>query len=134
ALTLAQGFYPRANLPSGLVPGVNFFRAALTTETSDMWSARVDHQFGAKDTLYARYSDWNDPSVNQGISQFPSHTNIRYEQTVASVTHLFSPTFLVTGRFGMFRENQSDSASGPDLAKATGSTDVFSAWAGHDFF
>jgi len=133
ALTLATGFLPRANLPPGLIPGENFFRAALSTETSNMWSARVDHQFGPKDNMYARFTDWNDPSVNQGISSFPSKTNIRYAQTVASETHLFSPTLLVTARFGMFRENQSDAAAGPDLAQQTGLTAIFPPWAGHDF-
>src|SRR5215831_8271522 len=33
----------------------------------------------------------------------------------------------------MFRENQSDAASGPNLARETGLTDVFEPWNGNDF-
>ena len=52
ALALVTGFLPLPNLAPGVIPGANFFLPALSTETSDMWSARVDHQFGS--TVAAR--------------------------------------------------------------------------------
>lgn len=133
ALSLIQGFLPLPNLAPGIIPGANFYRAALSTETSDMWSTRVDHQFGSKDSMYGRFSDWNDPSFSQGISNFPALTGIRYDQAVASETHLFSPTFLVTGRFGLFREGQDNSQTDDGLASKLGLTAAFPDWNGNEF-
>jgi hypothetical protein len=133
ALALAKAFYPLPNLAPGVIPGVNFFKSTRSTETSDMWSARVDHQFGPKDNMYARFTDWNDPTQGSALTVFTSQGHLRHQSLVGSETHLFDPNFLVTARFSMFRETQSNTAGGPDLAKQLNITSVFPSWHGFDW-
>jgi hypothetical protein len=102
ALALAQAFYPTPNLLPGQIPGVNYIELHQGQEPADQWSVRVDHQFGQKDNFFGRYSYWRDkPMWPNGI---PSnhYTNFTFaSNSTVSDTHTFSPTMVVTARFGL---------------------------------
>ncbi|MGH9328389.1 MAG: TonB-dependent receptor [Terriglobia bacterium] len=132
ALTLAKAIYPAPNF-SGVIPGKNFLNTTPVINTSDQWSGRVDHQFGAKDSFYARYSDWRNPLTSVTLPAVPSDTYSRWTNSVASDTHTFSPTFLVTGRFGLQRVVYNQFSEGPNLSQQTGLVSVFPPYHGFDF-
>jgi hypothetical protein len=107
ALTLVKALLPLPNYPVGILPGVNWLNPSAPSNTnSGQWSGRVDHQFGAKNNFYSRYSDhaWQ---LNSGT--YPALPQVRTDRNmnvVVSNTTVFSPTFLVTGRFGFTRMNE----------------------------
>ena len=131
ALALAKALYPLPN--STGIPGVNFINTTSNANTSDQWSGRVDHQFSVKDSFYARYSDWRNGTRSSSLPTLPAINSQRYTNVVASETHIFDPTFLVTARFTMMRFTEATSTGGPDVAKATGLVNVFPPFRDHDF-
>lgn len=133
ALTLAKTLYPSPNIAAGVIPGVNFVNATPAINTSDEWSTRVDHQFSPKDSMYARYSDWRNPSSSSTLPATPSVTYNRFTNIVGSETHIFDPTFLVTGRFGLQRVLNNQFTGGPDVSQQTGLLSTFPAYRGYDF-
>ena len=93
----------------------------------------MDHQFSVKDSFYARYSDWRNGTRSSSLPTLPAINSQRYTNVVASETHIFDPTFLVTARFTMMRFTEATSTGGPDVAKATGLVNVFPPFRDHDF-
>jgi Carboxypeptidase regulatory-like domain len=132
ALTLAKTLYPAPNVPVGVIPGVNYLNTAPAINTSDQWSARVDHQFGSKDAFMARYSDWRNPFVTIGLPSLPAYSYYRFTNVVASDTHTFNPTFLVTGRFALQRAVYNQTQGGPNVETQTGLISTFPAYDGQD--
>lgn len=133
ALALAKGFYP---LPNIVLPGANFFAPTLQTETSDQFSTRVDHQFSPKDSMYARYSFWSDPTKSPGTPSqnntvFPTIGTARYHSLVGSETHVFNPTLIVTSKFSFYRYATTSPSTGPDLSGQLGLDSVFTPWDGY---
>src|ERR1035441_6063608 len=61
-LMIAKALYPAPNLPAGQIPGANFLSTAPSVADGDQWNARVDHQFGKRDSFFARYTDARNPS------------------------------------------------------------------------
>ena len=102
---IAKTLYPAPNLPPNLIPGANYLNTSPSVTDGDQWSTRVDHQFGRKDSFFARYSDARNPSHGVGLPSITSQTLARLTNVVASDTHTFSPSFLITARFGMSRVN-----------------------------
>ena len=93
--------YPQPNQPNGEF-GANTFNFMFSQPTNDdQFSARLDHHFSAKDTLFARASYVNNVAketdswaAEQGGANF-STSNIGQARNYAlSETHLFSPTLL----------------------------------------
>ncbi|MBZ5564902.1 MAG: TonB-dependent receptor, partial [Acidobacteriia bacterium] len=126
ALQILTTLYPRANLPTGSGPGgTNYLGTSIGRQTYDQWSARVDHQFGDKDTFYARYSDSRYPTSNIFFPSQPSVSYTRATNIVVSDTHTFSPTFLLTARYGWQHFNSNNSTSGPDVATPAGTFNAF---------
>jgi len=124
--TIAKAFFPAPNLPAGVIPGRNYLNTAPRKQDGDQYSIRVDHQFSAKDSMFARYSVALQDITNVGLPALISVGTKRFDNVVASHTHLFSPSFLITGRFGMSRANdRADIISGGEVAKAAG---TFEAW------
>lgn len=129
AKTIATSLYPAPNLAAGVIPGINFFNPGSSRQNGDQWSGRVDHQFGAKDYFYARYTDANNPSKTVGMPTLPGEAYNRFTNVVASNTHTFSPTFLITGRFGMQRLNYGNFVGGDlGVARRAGTLDAFPAF------
>ena len=132
ALTIIKALLPTPNYPTGILPGVNWLNPSASSRTdSDQWSGRADHQFGSKNNFYARYSDhrWSQRSVT-----FPALPNVRSDRNmnvVLSDTSVFSPTFLVTGRFGFSRMNETVVTPPiPGLASSAGTLTSFEPFRG----
>jgi Carboxypeptidase regulatory-like domain/TonB dependent receptor len=130
---IATTLYPAPNLPPNLIPGVNFLNTSPSVTDGDQWSARVDHQFGHKDSFFARYSDTRNPSHGVGLPSITSQALSRLTNVVGSDTHTFTPTFLITGRFGMSRiNNQSFVSLIPGLAQKAGTLAAFPPFHGDE--
>ena len=126
ALQIIKTLFPRANLPTGSGPGgTNYLGSNIGRNTYDQWSGRVDHQFGPNDTFYARYSDNRNPTTSVFFPNVPSVGSTRATNVALSETHLFSPKFLLTVRFGWERFSNLSSTDGPDAATSAGTFDAF---------
>lgn len=131
--TLAQGIYPAPNLV-GVIPGVNYINTAGNTTDGNQWSARVDHQFGASDRFFARYSGANNPSSGVSLPSLPGTTSDKLNNLVISDTHILSPNFIVTGRYGLIGVDYRTGNQAPaGISDATGLSAVFPKFQGEDF-
>ena len=132
-LLIAKTLYPLPNLAPGQIPGANFLSTAPSVTDGNQWNGRVDHQFGKNDSFFARYTDARNPSQGTGLPLIASQTISRLTNVEASDTHVFSPEFLITGRYGMSRANSPSIITPvPDLASNSGSLAVFPAFHGLD--
>jgi hypothetical protein len=130
-LLIAKTLYPSPNLPPGQIPGANFLSTLPSVTDGDQWNARADHQFGKRDSFFSRYTDARNPSHGSGLPALPGQTISRLTNVEASDTHTFSPTFLITGRFGMSRVNTVSTVTPvTGLASNSGSLAVFPAFHG----
>jgi hypothetical protein len=100
-LAIAKILFPAPNLAAGLIPGRNYLNPGAATQNGDQWSLRGDHQFRQHDNFFARYSGANNPSSSVGLPALQTVTEVRVDNAVISDTHILSPTFLVTGRWGL---------------------------------
>lgn len=134
ALALAKAFYPSPNLPAGQIPGVNYIELAPGREPADQWSARVDHQFGRNDNFFGRVSYWRDePTAPNGIPSNHYTNFTRASNSTVSDTHTFSPTMVLTARFGLltYSNPQQDVYNGEGDPTAIGGTlNAFPAFQG----
>ena len=135
ALTVAKAFYPLPNLAPAVVPGKNFSGTAVTTNSPNQYSVRIDHQFGSADNFFGRFSQSLQPQTSVNLApapQFPNTSKINTENLELSDTHTFNPTTFVTVRGGWQRVNYTVLNSGPDVAKQAGLLNTFPAWHGRD--
>ena len=131
ALTIAKALYPAPNLAPGVIPGVNYLNAGADTSTYDQWSVRVDHQFGQKDSFYARITDARNPQSSIGLPTLPGGATNHFTNIAVSDTHTISATSLVTVRFGLERTNpEYFTTAGSDVLKAAGMVDAFPPYHG----
>jgi hypothetical protein len=132
--TLIKMFLPRPNIAPGSIPGnslANFFTTGPVKFRGDQWSARADHQFGTRNGFFARYSEFRDTTSNQVRPELPGLDYRRNTNAVASDTVTISPTFVVTGRFGVSRLFwDSVGAANFAIAKAVGTLDTWPAMQG----
>ncbi len=133
ALIYATDLNPRANLAPGVIPGNNYFNQGPLANDAHQYNFRVDHQFGKSDNFFARYTKNRIDSVSAGIPQAPTETTQASRNVAVSNTHLFSPTFLVTGRFGLAQTTQND-VTGGDLtvARRAGTLGALPGFAGRE--
>jgi hypothetical protein len=99
-----------ANVPRANLPGIaqNLRASEIQRLDSNNFSARLDHQFSADDTAYARFSLFDarqlDP-FGSGVLQesllpgFGRNLSTHSLNGVAGWTHVFSPEFLNEARF-----------------------------------
>ena len=130
AETIAKLLYPLPNLAPGVIPGVNYLNAGAQIQTFDQWSARVDHQFGQKDSFYARLTDARYPTTSIGLPALTSYQRNDFANAVVSDTHTLSPTALLTLRFGLQRTDPQYGNSGPPVAQLSGLTAGFPPYEG----
>jgi len=118
---------PAPNLAPNVIPGSNWASFVPAVNDQDNWNARVDHQFGLKDNFFARYSDMRNPQSSAGLPGFPSTTGFRWTNIAAVDTHSFSPSFVLTSRFGFERINQVSGTglNQTDLASDAGTLSAF---------
>ena len=127
ALEIVKLLYPLPNLAPGVIPGINYFNTGANTYTYDQYSARVDHQFRRNDNFYARITEARNPSLSIGLPALPTGMTNNFINVAVSETHTISPTFIVTGRFGLQRTNPEyfggwPSKGGPDVLKLANMT------------
>src|SRR5581483_1589157 len=133
AVTIAKALYPSPNLAPNVIPGRNFLTSAPSLQDGDQWSGRVDHQFGAKDSFFVRYTDGRNPTRSFSLPALPSEGVVRTTNIAVSHTHTFSPTFLITGRFGLTRINSQNQTIGDQqLARKAGTLEGFPAIDGRE--
>lgn len=125
AETIYRELIPTANFPSNVIPGVNYLGHSTSRNTYDNWSARVDHQFGANDSFFTRYSDARNPKVSDSFPNLPQDQSARYTNVVAGDIHTFGPSTVLTVRFGLQRTNYSIFTGGPDVATEAGTLDAY---------
>ncbi len=101
--------YPLPNQPTGPY-GPNTFNFEYSVpENHDQWSTRVDHNFSSKDSFFARFAFANkhlpvaDSAAAIEDRSFSSINTNDQRNLGLSETHIFSPTFLNTFRFGYGR-------------------------------
>ncbi|MGH9328226.1 MAG: carboxypeptidase regulatory-like domain-containing protein [Terriglobia bacterium] len=130
-LKIATALYPAPNLPTDLIPGRNFLSTAPSVTDGNQWSARVDHQFGPKDSFFARYTDVYNPSHGTSLPAILSHTSQRLTNLEISDTHTFGSDFVITARYGLDRINDPSLITPvPGLASEAGTLPVFPAFHG----
>ena len=73
----------------------NYLDARNEVHYTDQGTARVDHQFGAKDTAFARYSAGSEHGfMPENLPGFGyNHDNLS-QQGMASYSHIFGPSLL----------------------------------------
>ncbi len=104
---IIQKYYPAPNLNVGPTVIPNYQFTGATTTDSDVFGARVDHQFNQNNTLFARFNRSNarttEPNHFTGPATIPGFSEqiINYsQQGAAGITHLFSPTTILNLHFG----------------------------------
>ena len=134
AVTMARQLYPTPNLAPGVIPGSNYINTAPATQDGNQWSVRVDHQFGVNDNFLFRYTDAYNPSFSEGLPALATKDHKRLTNFAASHTHIFNPSFLVTGRFGMQRINWNvfNLQDFSDLVNTLGTGDVWPPFQGNE--
>jgi hypothetical protein len=133
SLKVAQAIFPTPNLPAGQIPGSNYINTAGNTTDGNQWNIRADHQFGEHDSFFARYTGANNPSTGVGLPAISSSTSDRLNNAVVSDTHIFSPSFVATIRYGLTGVNYSSGTIVPSgLAQSSGLGAVFPAFHGSE--
>lgn len=97
--------YPTPNR-SG--PINNYFTNPLTKETTNQFDVRIDHNFGANDFVYGRYSHQNYEELNPQTLPGAAYTGgVKHDNWgrsfVISHTHIFSPTLFQNLKVGYNR-------------------------------
>jgi hypothetical protein len=131
--TLAKAIFPAPNLPAGEIPGVNYLNTGGNTTDGNQWDIRADHEFGQHDSFFARYTGADNPASGVGLPALGGFTKDRLQNAVASDTHIFSPSFVATLRYGLEGIDYSTGTIAPaGLATSSGLEAVFGPFHGTD--
>ena len=101
---LANG--PELTLPNGNPSGIAaLLSSPLQTIREDFGTTRMDHVFSANDMLSAAYTIDDGADMTATLADSYSTDLARLREQVLSLeeTHVFSPSFVNTGRFGFSR-------------------------------
>ena len=92
-----------------------FINAASKSTNEDFASARIDHRFSAKTSLFARYNyDSAKSSVPDSLNLTTNDSRSRLQYLTGEMTHIFSERLLDNFRFSF---NKSLIASGPNYLR-----------------
>ncbi len=95
----------------------NYFRQRPNQFRGDRGDLRIDHQLTQANSLYARYSLWNQrqpiPGSFEGFIGGGSRRIDFSRSAVIADTHVFSPSMVNEFRFGFTRHNGSDVGDAP---------------------
>lgn len=95
----------------------NFFRQRPNQFRGDRGDLRIDHRLTSSNTIYARYSLWNQRQpIPGGFEGFIGGGSRRLDfsrHAVLGDTHIFSPSMVNEFRFGFVRHNGSDVGDAP---------------------
>ena len=127
-------------LPSD--PSGSIQTQASATSNAYQFSVRGDVQLGQNDTLWARYSKYNQTTASSGntfigtnLPGFGAISQSEPQQATLQQVHLFSPTMVNEARFGFGRNNpgfpiDTPYPLGPRLTFQSGEVNSFGVWEG----
>ena len=98
------GFYP---LPNGAVSGDTGQYGFVSNQviSENFWTARFDHTFSSKDTMYAAYQyDVTPYTQPADLNDVLDESNTNRQFAVVEETHIFSPTLVNSVRAGYNRD------------------------------
>ncbi len=148
ALKIQERFYPLPNFGAADQLVTQNYRQNLTSPfaPSNYWTARGDHRFSDKDSVYGRFT-LQDLRVSAWQGNLPTigmHNQHRYNRAMTlAYTHTFKPTLLNEFRYGLVFNNNTIEAPlngrqlvselglqglAPDLPDLTGVTKL--SWTG----
>jgi Carboxypeptidase regulatory-like domain/TonB-dependent Receptor Plug Domain len=115
----AQRLFPSPNLTPTATSPFNGLDTSKTITRQDEGSARLDHQFGLHDSVWARYSSFRQPVSGSGgfVGLLHEQVTDGYNAAV-NYTHLFSGSTLMQLHFGRTSVNIDQ---GSNFAKAPAS-------------
>lgn len=88
-----------------------YISSASQATDEDFWTARIDHLFTEKTTVFARYTfDQASVNVPDGLRLVRADTTSQNQYVTAEATHVFSERLLDTVR-GSFNRSRSDNAN-----------------------
>lgn len=125
-------YYPKPNYSlSG--QSVNWINQAGTHTNGNQWNARVDHQFGEKNSFFARYTGASNPNNSVGLPGINGHTTDQLVNAVASDTYVPTKNLVATIRYGVTGVNYFvGNSSPPGLAHSSGLGAVFPTFLGSE--
>ncbi|HWB98045.1 MAG TPA: TonB-dependent receptor, partial [Bryobacteraceae bacterium] len=88
-------FIPLPNYSSG---STNFFASQSIPTNIDQYTARIDHRFSDKGSLYGRWFDSYEKDLapfGQGLPGFGAWTNRKKHSATVAYTRVISPTFIL---------------------------------------
>jgi len=116
-----MALYPLPNLPGA---ANNFFSNQKEKVEPNQWAVRVDHQFGPRDTVFARVVIQQDhnvlPSLMPPPANDPSQVLPHARSAVLSHTHTFSPGLINEFRYGFTRSLLFQDIDGENLFERFG--------------
>jgi hypothetical protein len=126
-LAYLHAFYPGANFGPGGNSFPNWTGSSNQVITSDQFGVKIDHSFHNNDTLYGGFY------YSQPLQTSPSalllgagELSNKARQIALGYTHLFSPTFLGTFRYGYTYTNffSNNAGATPALLQATNQLNI----------
>lgn len=130
--SVIAAYYPKPNYS---LPGqsVNWINQAGTHTNGNQWDARVDHQFGEKNSFFARYTGASNPTDSVGLPGVKGHSTDKLVNAVASDTYVPTKTLVATIRYGVTGVNYFTGNSSPaGLAQSSGLGAVFPTFLGSE--
>ncbi|MEJ7605489.1 MAG: hypothetical protein WKF37_04310 [Bryobacteraceae bacterium] len=125
--SLAQQAYPDPNLQPGQIPGANYLNQGAITNEQDQFSGRVDHQFVTNDNFFVRYTQNVIRPRSLSLPGLQTAQNQLMKSLLVSDTHVFSPHFLATVRYGLSRRDRTRYVSSLNIAESSGLLAYFPA-------
>ncbi len=122
SLLTLQKYYPLPNLNVGPTVNPNYQWAGGNDTATDQTGIRVDHSFGANDTLFGRYNRSNATLLRPESLPTYQQSLVNYAQTLGlGYTHIFNPTVILNVHYGWTNTNfgQFDAPSGEAFITAT---------------
>jgi Carboxypeptidase regulatory-like domain/TonB dependent receptor/TonB-dependent Receptor Plug Domain len=109
-------YFPAPTLATGpgLAPSGNYFFDQLRTESLNQYGIKVDHQLGAKDSLYGTYNHFDDPTFEPSnttcgartLPGFGCNSGLTTQLAGLVETHIFTPALINEVRLGFNRYRQ----------------------------
>jgi hypothetical protein len=115
----AKTLFPAPNLVGN--PQFNGLDTTKTITRQDEGSGRLDHQFSARDNVWARYTSFRQPVTGSGGFAGLLHNQVTDGYNIAvDYTHLFSGTMLADFHFGRTSMNIDQGANFANAAPSFG--------------
>jgi len=115
-----MGLFPMPNIPGGTIYD-NWIGSGASGSANDQFDIKIDHRFGDKNLLSAKYSqNWNNSTPFNCFKNFTDPCGSGPNQSAAHLfaindTQTFSPTLILTSTFGFTRGSENIDAYNSSL-------------------